>query len=456
MHVIVYISVYFLQFLQTILEYPPSLTVMAADSQKKDVSLEERQQAISTLCQDGGVVVVCETVVALHENDHGEQKWKVVEYGIPAVIGSRKRLVICIADVESGETVREIRIDSSSQYQAHKDHFHVFVPSKESNQQCYGFSFVDVGVAKKVFSVIKQLAQFSGPNAKDESTPPSAKRQKMDKDLAQGESDNGLGDDWVVIEPEDMPSESQVKSSGQAAEPENQQQVIADEGVDAPFGFGRKRKKEKEPHVLEISSPTDFKHVIHIGSESSIGTLTSAILVASQGSQEPGSPEKKVESESKSKPETTESGTIRSSSFEELEPAEVSSTTQLPRVLVLPSPTRKRLPSETKIPPVPRIGFNLPEAPPLSDHEALLLEISTFDRTKLRRITPEEIAQTKNMPDSQESSITLNSLLKSGLDKMRSKLQHAWQFSRMGSISGSGDEEGFDEFDFPLFTTIED
>ena len=424
---------------------------MAADSQKRDVSMEEREQAIGRLCQEGGVVVVCETVVTLLENDQEEQKWTVVEYGIPAVVRSKGNVMICIADVESGETVREITVDSGSRYQIREDHFHVLVPSEGSNQQCYGFSFVDVSVAKKVFSAVKQLARFSGPGTtEDGSEPTSSKRQKLDADG--DSSDDGLGGEWVVI---DTPPKSRERSPGGGGVAETENQPAAGEGVDSPFGFGRKRKKETR--VMEISAPKDFRHIAHVGSESSIGVLTS--VITGQGSQEPGSPGKKTESESSSKTTKsgglTESGTKRSSSFEELEPAEVSSTTPTPKLPPVPSPTRKRLPSETRIPPEPKIGLHLPEPPPLSDHEALLVEITTFDRTKLRRITAEEIAKTKNMPDSQERSVTLNSLLRSGLDKMRSKLQLTWQLSRMGSISSNGEEDGFDEFDFPLFV-IED
>lgn len=419
---------------------------MAADSQRREVSLEEREEAIGRLCRGGGVIVLCETVVTLMENDPKEKKWQVVDYGIPAVVRNEGNLVICIADVESGETVREIAVDFSSRYQVREDHFHVLVPTEGSDQQCYGFSFVDVSVAKKVFSAVKQLAKLSGAGiAEDSSGPTAPKRQKVDQD---GDSDDGLSSDWVVI---DMPAE---KPPGEASETEMREAVEAEsrelgEGVDSPFGFGRKRKKESQ--VMEISAPKDFRHVAHVGSESSIGVLTS--VMAGAGSQDD---EKKIESEGSSrtnKSAPAEAGTKRSSSFEE---AEVSSTTPAPRVPPLRSPTRKRIPSETRIPPEPKIGLNLPEPPPLSDHEALLVEISTFDRTKLRRVTPEEMAKFKNMPDSQERSITLHSLLKSGLDKMRSKLQLTWQSSRMGSISSSGEEDGFDEFDFPLFAIVED
>jgi len=397
-----------------------------SNPRKRKLCPLERQQAISKLYEGGGFVLVNETVVSVHQSEPGGCRWNVVDYGIPAVVATEERFVICIADAYTGVTVREFKIDSSSQYTALKDHFHVFshqVPDSERSY-FYGISFPDVSIAKMLLSIISELV----------SSDPLPKQGK------QGEVEDTEFEDWVKIEWKDVPKTEEAEENGKGSGVDTAKGDGKDEEVDAPFRFGKKQKKQ--PRVLEISAPTDFKHISHVGSETSISKLSSAI----EGKDLP-LPAEGAESEAEITKMTSEP--VESSAKHDL-PSEavklpISST---PAVATTHSPKAspaKIQPPDTRIPPEPKIGVNIPGPPPLSDHEALLQEIVHFDRTKLRTVTMEDIARTKNMPDSQDEPLSLQSLLKSGLEKMREKLQG--KFSRMATISGNDEEEGFDEFD---------
>ena len=452
------------------------------------VSLKERQRVINDICKQGGMVVMCETVVTVLRNDQEKEAWEVVDYGIPGVVANENELIVCVGDYESGEIVHQFNIDSNSDYRAFKDHFHVFSSHRGSLAESFGLSFADVSVAKKILSAVKQLVPQVGTGEENGDTVPPAKRQKVEEE----EGENGVGndkqttcdEDWVIIEPEDIPPQAKEDTPPHAKEedtppqakeedtppqakeedthpqakedtppqakeedtppqakedtpPQAKEEDTPPEGeeeVDVPFGirksFRRKKVNTEESAAMEISAPTDFKHVSHVGSETSIVQLTAAIS-GSQTEIEGG----KAEAETITRP-----------------PEPVVSETKQPSIPPPPPQlalTRKRTSPKTKVPPLPIVGVNLPEPPPISDHDALLQEVIRFDRTKLRRVTLEDIACTKNMPDSE--GVSLHSLLKSGLDKMRGKLQLSHQTSRMASITSNGAEEGFDDFDFPLF-----
>lgn len=123
---------------------------------KKRLSPAERQQTIDKLYKEGGFVIVNETLVSVHRSGPEGHGWDTVDYGIPAVIATKDKLVMCIADANTGAVVHKFKIESSSQYTALKDHFHVF-RYEDSESFVYGLNFPDVGIAKKLFSAISQL-----------------------------------------------------------------------------------------------------------------------------------------------------------------------------------------------------------------------------------------------------------------------------------------------------------
>ena len=394
-----------------------------SNTRKRRLSPTERQQAINKLFKGGGFVLVNETLISVHQSKPGGCGWNVVDYGIPAVVATEERCVICVADVNTGVTVREFKIDYSSQYTALEDHFHVFSHQDSDSEKSYfyGLSFPNVSIAKTLLSIISELV----------ASDPLSKRGRL------GEVEETEFEDWIKIEWKDVSkTEEAAEGDGKGSDMETVEGDGKEEEVDAPFRFGKKQKKQ--PRVLEISSPMDFKHISHVGSDTSISRLTSAIA----GKDEPllaegNRPEEAEPTKATSEPVVSSTKDISPLEADKLPSADVSSTTHFPK----PPPQ----PPETRIPPEPKIGVNIPGPPALSDHETLLKEIIHFDRTKLRPVTLEDIARTKNMPDSLDEPLSLQSLLKSGLEKMREKLQG--KFSRMATISGNEEEEGFDDFD---------
>ena len=119
----------------------------------------ERQEAIDKLFEEGGFLLLNETLVSVHKSEPAAegQKWEIIDYGIPAVIATKdKKVVIYIADANTGVPRHNFNIEVSSRYTALKDHFHVF-RYEDSESFVYGLNFPDVGIAKKLFSAISHL-----------------------------------------------------------------------------------------------------------------------------------------------------------------------------------------------------------------------------------------------------------------------------------------------------------
>ncbi len=410
-----------------------------------------QSRAIDQFHVQGDLAVICETVLTVHQNN--AESWEVVDYGIPAIVANENGLQICVGDFETGDVVRRIPVNSTADYSVCKDYFHVVTcPIREGttgstseSATMYGLSFTDTTIAEKVVRAVKQLVS-SGESLECEngSTPP-AKRPKLAEEQVDIE-------DWVVIEKEDIP-QADVAGDKQESRTDEESGEEGEEGVDAAFGTLRKSFKRKKTKVLpdnaeghkgkKISEPIDFKHLTHVSTESTVGQLK--MIISGKGAPVSAAPttlEDKGDIEmqvSAAEPEP-KSG----------EPVSLPMTASIDSITStsVADSTHRRVPSETTIPPppVPKIARIVPDPPTVSDHEVLLMEIAHFDRNKLRPVNREEIARTPNMPDSQDEHLDLNSLLKSGLDRMRSKLQLS--FSRMVSITSTDDE--FDDFDFPL------
>ena len=371
--------------------------MMAAEEspRKKRLSPAERQQTIDKLYKEGGFVIVNETLVSVHRSGPEGHGWDTVDYGIPAVIATRDKLVMCIADANTGAVVHKFKIDSSSQYTALKDHFHI-LRHKGCGQEdsfVYGFSFPDVVIARTLLCAISELVP---------SNPPSKLRKLEEVE------ETDFGDS---VKPD-------VCEAGKAVKEEEKEEAI--EEVD--FRFFTLGRKSKNKRVLEISSPTEFRHLGHVENKMHIR----------RHSAREGMEVEKAETEPLTQP---------------VEPCNLSfkPSVETPGGGETISPADQTSPSETTRPPITDISskaeieFSIPEAPPMSDQDSLLDEIKHFDTTKLRPVSQEDIA---SMPvSSDDNPYSMQSLLESGLEKMREKLQR--QFSRMASICSNEEEDEF-------------
>ena len=147
----------------------------------------EGQEAIDKLFKEGGLLLLNETLVSVHKSELAAdgQKWKIIDCGIPVVIATKdKKVVICIAEANTGTPRRNFKFEASSRYTALKDHFHVFI--HEGSE--YGLNFLDVGIAKKVFSAISLLVPSDPPSEGDEvdggELPEQAERETLLQQLA--------------------------------------------------------------------------------------------------------------------------------------------------------------------------------------------------------------------------------------------------------------------------------
>ena len=432
--------------------------------QKRPHPQIDRQQVLDRLCSlDGGFGVVCATVATLYQFQPTEStaesaesnqteaatqtQWKVIGYGIPAVVAEKGSLVLSLGDLESGTDVHQLfALQSTSQYTALDEHFHVFLvhPRDSDEVQCYGLGFSDVAVAKKILYAVKQLIPCTDSEA-DKMVPPPSKRSE----LAKGEDD-----DWVVIEREDIPVLTGDSGGTDATD-------------SALWSSIRRKKSQNEPEAMEIGKPTDFKHIAHVGKDTPIGKFTRVIsgdVSESTASTEPIAIKK---------PE--ESGTEISSSFEaKSEAAALPPPPAPPPPQIAPPPPAFTLPRSKNKPnpkkqmnakPAPTFGISLeevliksatlrpvgnrsktlPRPPPKPERTRLVYEIHTFTRTTLRHVSP----KSKDSTDSHDEPLSIQSLLKAGLEKMKNKLQN---MTVVGNINSEGEEEGFeDEFDGALF-----
>lgn len=470
---------------------------------KREQPCIDRNEFVLNLCsKDEGLAIVCETVATLYqcdqdstngtsETDQGNEavdgvepgeNWKPVSYGIPGIIAGRSGVVICLFDFDADVPGQEFTINAASQYTPLSDHFSV-IGVDNSTCMAYGMRFADIAVAEKIQAVINQVfpsSTLSNVEA-EEASVPAAKRMKISSSSADGESDPRGDNEWVVIEHKDVPDLS------------GSHEIDGTDAVDAPSIFSRlsTRKKSQEKHrPMVISEPKDFKHVSHVGQDTSVSQLTKS-MTASVGESV------SIPSEPKPIPSQGESGTEPSSSFTEVyasgpggkeaavpppppvappPPPPVHSGTVKPcfkpqgvgmsvqeellkgvtlRVAKSSAPgggvagsIAEELKRGIVLRPVGTLGKQLPKPPPLINHGKLLFEINTFKRNTLRHVE----TKAKNMTDYQDDDPnSLQSLLRAGLDKMKGKLSMR-NFSRVVSISGDGNEAGFeDEFDGPLF-----
>lgn len=200
---------------------------------------------------------------ALFEGEEGERSdpspgeilpsaslhWEVIQYGIPVVIANSNGVVLCLADIETGDKVCEFLITTASQYVALDGHFHVLAVSCG----CFGISFADTAAGEKVLALLKQVVPCVG--IAEEDLEPTAKQRKI-----KGEEEAEGGEE--VEEEENKGVDGNVEADG------------SDE-VD--FGMFHRHKSKKKRIRPEISDPKDFQHLSHVGVDTAISDLTKSM-----------------------------------------------------------------------------------------------------------------------------------------------------------------------------------
>lgn len=415
-----------------------------------DSGSSEQKKTIQKLCSDGGLMVTFETIGTLHQcvlleeieedqTDSGETvettseslQWKILEYGIPVIIANQNGVGFCLADIESGDKLCEFRITTASQYTEIDDHFHIFTEPSG----CFGFSFADDAVGKKIFLLLKRVVPCVGvtPTDAEEDTEPSPKEAKVEED----------GGDMV----------------------------------DGPF---HRKKVKQRP---EISEPKEFQHLSHVGLDTSIGLLTQAmcwtdtlkrrktgscndvvnIPVISKDTEEvvppPGPPPPpapppptvvpppaKIQLKKKSAATTTPSNKdLATSLAEELKKGVRLRPTHSDKFSYTSETSQKSfnsLQEELKggvyLKTVKsNYSMTLPSRPPKRSQSAqLLFEIKTFRHKKLRHI-PEKEKDTSPTSSIDEKSI--EAVMKRGFASMAEKLS-SLDITNVGKVDSNGED----------------
>lgn len=364
-------------------------------------------------------MLACETVVTLYQvsdsSEGGGSKWEIMDYGILAILSKQDELALLIGDVDSGELQHEFALKSASRYRAQKPHFHSFVAG---DGKLRGIGFVDVSVAEKVLRVLHQLLVMTKGviSEADDVQVPQAKRAKVGDNYSE----------WVIINREDVPLIIGNEASGEVEENDG-----ADE---TDFGFFSKKHESKQNFkVDDISGPSYFRHLTNVTEES--------VQAASLKGVGPVGGEVKTTT-------TFERGTKRSSSFIELSGIDLQPAVNSE---IQAASSTSEIPSSTSFASsFSGSSLEVPEPPAHeSSHDTLLSQISTFDRRMLHHVLPEEVAKTEKRTHTRKYSLT--SMFQNGFGNLLPKLQALRLISTVASINSSGEEEGFDDFDGPVF-----
>lgn len=451
---------------------------------------DNRRRKVQELCEGGGLQVTFETVATLHqcalfeEGEGGTDSkdeslpsatlhWEVLQYGIPVVIANSNGVVLCLADIETGEKVCEFHITASSQYVALDGHFHMLAVSCG----CFGISFADTGAGEKLLALLKHVA----PSVEDagEDLEPSTKQR-----IETGKMEDG----------EDAGGEEELDAGG-----EEEEEAGGGEGEmggdEVDFGLPHRRKSKEKRVRPTISNPKDFQHLSHVGEDTAISEFTKSMnwtdtlkrkerIVSQVLSSDVPMYSREVDTMSttsflefeatsppppppgplppppppppavapppakivlKKKTAATEvlgSTDLRSSLAEELKRGVVLRPVGSDKSSISSDKSFDSLQEELKKGVVLRSAktngvMTLPMPPKRNQSEILLFEIKTFRRKKLRHVS----VSSANMTDFPDDK-SLESVMKKGLASMSKKLS-VLKISNVGAVTGTG-EDTFD------------
>jgi hypothetical protein len=190
---------------------------------KRQRSVEEREETLKNLFDKGGIVIPCETAVTVHRAVGEPPSWEVVDYGMPAVVAKEGVLQVCVHDAIDGEKACEFAITPNSSYSVQEDFFHTFMcVDDKDNEEKYGVSFADGVIGRQAGKIVLQLL------------PPThgGKEDRLSETDAGEVSQKGKGIFKNIRR----------------------------------FFSSRRHDETGQKRKLDISGPTNFQHVSHVGS----------------------------------------------------------------------------------------------------------------------------------------------------------------------------------------------
>lgn len=269
------------------------------------ISWQEKKRILSNLYGRGGLVVVCETGVIVHEAPPNSNSWRMEDYGVPTIISNLQELVISIVDFETAEPHREYSITAECDYRVQKDHFHTFIcEDDDGSDLLVGLSFANSEVARRVAEAVDQLTPGKlfklsenkrNSLTKDSISQPSDFRHvtHIGNDLPpqadpigglsaiEQQTGNGVTSMEVSTQIPGTPQQKNEPSPPQgkevcAASPPQETKVrrpTPTHGLHAQAkrllnsASSTKKSKKGVRRVIDISSPMEFKHVAHVGDD---------------------------------------------------------------------------------------------------------------------------------------------------------------------------------------------
>ena len=238
------------------------------------VSWQEKKRILSKLYDRGGLIVVCETGVVVHEAPANSGDWKVEDFGVPTIISNLNELIISIVDFDTAEPHREYSITAECDYQVQKSYFHTFIcEDDDGSDLLVGLSFANEEVARRVAEAVDQLTPgklFKGKRrslTKDYISQPSDFRHIAHV----GSNQSTLTDPELRMEVE-MGSPPNVTKSSPSQGTKMRRQTpphgLYTQAKRLLSGTSGSKKSEKGGRrVLDISSPMELKHVAHVGGD---------------------------------------------------------------------------------------------------------------------------------------------------------------------------------------------
>lgn len=266
---------------------------MEKQRQDQTATVMGQQLKLASLMQSGGLIVIGETVVTLHEEAPDTQSWVTIGYGIPCLSASEEQLSISITDIDDGETQHEFCLSSKEDYRQLDRHFHVLTTGTDDKKCTYGMTFAHEMVAERFFAAVKQLAPCEAKSKRTR----YAHRQVVSieaTDLPSLHGTRGLhveeagaltasgrfkseleestgGMDYHAVQLQrEKPLVEQTSDQGT-------QDVVeeVDHGGNHPTSY--KTLKDGSRDSVDISHPTACKHVAHVGSHTPVHTLVQVI-----------------------------------------------------------------------------------------------------------------------------------------------------------------------------------
>ena len=261
-----------------------------------------QQLKLASLMQNGGLIVIGETVVTLHEEAPDTQCWMTIGCGIPCLAAGEERLTVSVSGLDDGESLYEFHLSSRDKYKELDKHFHVLTtenPQRSGEEKTYGLNFAHEIVAERFIAAVTQLAPGERSNKPphfgekatrllpEESTDlPSLqghnKHSSLHVEEAGALTASGRITSWLEESGgvDDQAVRLQQKNEAGAAMGECHQVEFVEEVDDGKRKMSaskRTKATEQLRERVDISHPTYCKHVAHVGMDTPVHTLAQVI-----------------------------------------------------------------------------------------------------------------------------------------------------------------------------------